>query len=598
MPPRKSTASKSRPRKRSTTAAKPIAPPRAGPGQRVFFLDVPFEERTVPRVFSATWHRGIGHVYVGKTLPQELHRYRPLAYSWEKWQEAQYAGEFSSAIPAPAPTADTGTFTLRPDQLEDVRKILIARKAGAPEFLVGSETGVGKTAVALAAVKRMARVKNVLVICPLTVAAGWRVHLDQMGDGGKNWCIVNYEATKKLLEPPPSAQTARSTRTRNLKTVRDGKPRVQWDVVIRDESQHCANPESQQTRAVNRIIAGPDTRAAFVLNLSATAATTPAKASYLMRGLCWREGRGVPQSVSMSMFLEWCETHGLSVDRSGFNDALKWTATGAAAQRELRRLNELIYGGDTPWALRRKPDWPEVQRFPIPVQLTAAELDAYNTDWAEFQDALRRIKRDEKTATGARGGAGAAAMRGAAAKMRFRQKAGQLRAHGVADFVAEKVSAGYQVSVSAEFIGTVDRIAKALTAKGVRTTTFTGENRQARDENRLAYQRGEYQVLIYTPTEGFNLHAGETAVGGNSVPRLTIIAEPRWSPDKTLQAEGRAQRNGTEAPVYYLYALGTVELDVLSVELNGMRNAAVINGDDTSSITAMIDSALTDYVTT
>lgn len=598
MPARKSPTRK---RRTAPSTKRPVAAarPEPGPGEHPFFLDVPYEERAVAKVFGASWFTGLGYVYVGRSLPSELERYRPAAYSWEQWQEAEFTGAISDHHPVPAPTADTGSFTLRTDQLEDVRTILQARKAGAPQFLLGSDVGVGKTVTTIAAVNRMARVKNVLVVCPLPVAAGWRVHLNQMGDGGKNWCIINYESVKKLLTTPPSAQAAKKTRTKNLRIVREGTPKVQWDLVISDEAQHRSNPESQQSRALNRIIAGPGRRAAFDLAVSATAGANPAKISYLLRGLMWAQGAQAPQSVSIPMFLQWCQTQGFSVDTSGFNDALTWaTDPGTEADAQLRRMNELIYGGETPWALRRLPNWPSVQRVPVPVELTAAELAAYNTEWKHFravQDAIDRDAAAGRTGAPRKIPPAAAATRGAAAKVRLRQKAGQIRAAGTAAFVAEKVSAGFQVAISAEYLGTVERIHDALAAKGIRVTTFTGANRDTRDEQRLAYQRGQYQVIIYTPTEGFNLQAGDTTVGGNNLPRLTVIAEPRWSPEKTLQAEGRAHRNGQNAPVYYTYAVGTVEYDVLTAELRGMRNTAMLNGDSTTALDALISKALHNY---
>lgn len=597
MPTRKSPT---RTRRAPTTraGAKTTTPPKPtpGPGERAFFLDVPFEERAVPRVFGATWYPGLGHVYVGADLPQELRRYRPKAYSWEQWGEDTYAGAISETSPAPAPTADTGTFTLRPDQLEDVRTMLVARKAGAPEVLNASNVGTGKTAVTIAAVNRMSRVKNVLVICPLSVTPGWRTHLKEMGDGGKNWCVINYESVKKLLEPPAKAHTAKRTRTKNLHTVREGTPKVQWDVVITDEAQHRANPESQQSRAINRIIAGPGQRSAFTIGLSATPGSKPSELSYLYRGLLWREGHQAPPDISIESFVRWCQAHGFSVDRSGYGNALNWSAEGADADRELTRMNGLLYGGQVPWALRRTPNWPTQQRLLVPVELTADQMAAYNVEWAQFQSAMRTISTQSTAqAGGGRSAAQAAKMRtsaqahGRAAQVRFRQKAGQVRAQGTAEFIAEKVAAGFQVSVSAEYIGTVERLTDALGAKGIRVGTFTGQNRDTREDERLAYQRGEHQVLIYTPTEGFNLHAGETSVGGNSTPRLTVVAEPRWSPKKALQAEGRAQRNGTSAPVFYMYAVGTVEDKVLRTVIRGMRNTAVINGDDTTPMNELAD---------
>lgn len=637
-------------------------------------------------------------------------------------------GEITATTPAPDPDPDTGTFTLRRDQLQDVKKVLLARQAGAPEVLNGSGVGVGKTAVTISAIKRMAQVKNVLVVCPLAVAAGWRLHLRDMGDGDMNWCIINYEATKKLLEPPASAKTAKRTRTKNLHTVQKGTPKVQWDVVVVDESHYCfpgdtristedgpmeiaelvamhgsgtplphvlsqaadgslrfrevtgvfispasplvrirhaqgevvctedhplhskeygyvpasllqeggtlttstpgdggkgvgastvtsvepirqgpeptfnlavaddenyfangvlahncSNPESQRTRAIDKIVAGPAHKPAFKINMSATAGVDPSKVSYLHRALFWKDGLKPLPHIDSERYSEWCESHRLSVGKDSFGNALKWDPdkNGSNPDRELETLHSILFEGDPPLAFRRMPDWPEQRRIPAPVELTWEEMEAYNADWKEFQQALAAIDRKMKSTTSGKTKS-ALRTKGRAEQTRYRQKAGQVRAPGTAAFAAEMVSKGHQVSISAEYRGTVNRLQEELDRLKVPTALFTGDNRDTREEERIAYQRGEKKVIIYTPTEGFNLHAGETAVGGNNVPRVTLVAEPRWSPGKALQAEGRGHRNGTDAPVYYTFASGTVEEGVIHRCIDGMRNIGKINGDDTT----------------
>lgn len=551
-------------------------------GERVFLLDVPYEERAIAQHFGARYFSSEGWAYTGTTLPGDLERYRPQRYSWQEWQERALLGEITATTPAPEPDPTTGTLTLRHDQLQDVKKVLLARQAGAPEILNASGVGAGKTAVTIAAIKRMAQVRNVLVICPLAVAAGWRLHLRDMGDGGMNWCIINYESTKKLLEPPPSAKTAKRTRTKNLHTVQRGTPKVQWDVVVVDESHYCSNPESQRTRAIDKIVAGPAHRSAFKINMSATAGKDPSKVSYLHRALFWTDDLQPLSHIDAERFSKWCESHRLSVGKDSFGNALKWDPekNGSDPDRELERLHALLFKGNPPWAFRRMPDWPDQRRVPAPVELTWEEMDAYNADWKEFQKALAALDRKIKSSTTGKA-KNALRAKGLAEQTRYRQKAGQVRAPGTAAFAAEMVTKGYQVAISAEYLGTVNRLHEELDRLKVPTALFTGDNASTREEERIAYQRGEKKVIIYTPTEGFNLHAGETAVGGNTVPRVTVVAEPRWSPGKALQAEGRGHRNGTDAPVYYTFASGTVEENVIHRCIDGMRNIGKINGDDT-----------------
>lgn len=546
----------------------------------MFFLDIPFEERALGSILKAEWYPGLGWAYVGKTLPAALQPYRPRPYSWQEWLERDHLNPDRAIAPPPAPDPTTGSFVLRRDQMEDVRTLLLARQAGAPEVLIGSEVGTGKTVVAISAIKRMAGVRNVLVVCPAGVQASWRLHLKEMGDGGKNWCIINYESTKKLLTTPSEAKAAVRTRTKNLRIASKGQPRVPWDVVITDESHRIANPESQQTRVCERLVAGLQ-HSAFAIRMSATAGSNPAELSYLHRLFAWRDGTPLKGGVTSEAYAQWCQRKGIAVDLSGFGGKLKWTGKEA----ELIKMNRLIYGGNPPAAIRRVPDWPDWVRIPVPVELTAEEQVAYEIEWAHFEKAREHAARVKAAGASTPAKARAVAqakMQGAAAVVRYRQKAGQLRASGTASFVADMVSKGKQVAVSCEYLGTVEAIAAELNRMRIPVTTFTGQNPAEREDNRIAFQRGEYKVIVFTPAEGFSLHAGENMVGGNSIPRVTVVAEPRWSPKKALQVEGRAQRNATQAPIYYAFAVNTVEERVIKTVVEGMKNTAMINGADTA----------------
>lgn len=560
--------------------------PTPGKGQRVWFLDIPYEHRGIATAHRAEWFPNLGWAYVGTSLPSGLANYRPRRYSWEEWLEEDYLGHHRPTDPAPAPDPSTGSFTPRRDQLEDVRSMLMARKAGSPEFLIGSEVGTGKTLVTIAGVKRMANVKNVLIMCPASARAGWRLHLKEMGDGGKNWCIINYESNKKLLTVPKSAQGANQrTRTKNLRIASQGTSRVDWDVVITDESHRISNPEAQQTRACERIIAGPNNRSAFVIRVSATAGSNPAELSYLHRMFAWRDGRQVKAITSSEEYAEWCQSKGIAVDLSGFGGKLKWTGT----ELDLKKMNRLIYGGEIPTGIRRVPDWPGWVRIPVPVELTTEERVAYDAEWSAFEAARAKAVKARLAGSMSPAKVKAARMQGMAALTRYRQKAGILRAPGSADFIADMVAKGKQVAVSCEYLGTVEALQEELIRRKVPVVTFTGANPNEREDNRVAYQRGQAKAIIFTVTESINLHAGEKGVGGNSAPRITYVAEPRWSPKKTLQIEGRGQRNGTQAPIFYAFAVDTVEEKVIFTVIEGMKNTAMINGADTAPFVGLAE---------
>lgn len=542
-------------------------------------LSVPYEERAVARTQGARYFPECGWVHVGKTLPRALEAYRPAPYSWEEWVSQELSGEPSGTNRAPEGVAEP--LTLRDDQEADVAAILRAKSEGAPEFILGNDVGTGKTAVAVAAAKAIPGVQRVLVVCPLGVVPGWRSHLRRMGDGGKRWAVINYESAKKLLAAPSSAREAKRTRTKNLRIAREGKPKVQWDVVITDESHARGNPESQRTMMLDRVIAGPGRQPAFVLNLSATAGSNPAQLSYLHRGIAWRTGRRPARTITADEYVSWCAGNGIKVSRGGYGNRLTWERNGA----DLRKMNMLLFKGEPRWGVRRTPPWDEPRRIPLPVELTHAERVAYEQEWEQFRAAMAHLEKVRRQADSMNGKAPGTALseantKGRAAQVRYRQKAGQIKARGTALFVKELLTKGLQVAISCEYIGTVEAVRDALGSLGVSAGEFTGQNRQDREEQRIAFQRGEVPVIIFTPAEGFNLHANDGGIeGASSTPRAIVVAEPRWSPKKALQVEGRCHRDHQLAPVYYSYAEDTVDEKVISTSLAGMRDTKVLMGD-------------------
>lgn len=542
-------------------------------------MAIPYEERALAQAHGARYYPRSGWVYTGRTLPPALKGYRPDRYSWDEWVEE---AELNGAAPAgnPSPDPSTGEVTLRPDQTEDVHTILRAHTAGTPEFVIGSDVGTGKTPVAITAVKNLPDVRNVLIVCPHGVMPGWRSHLRRMGDGGKRWAIINYESCKKLLETPASADEAKRTRTKNLRIAREGKPKVPWDVVITDESHALGNPEAQQTMAMDKVIAGPLGKPAFVLRLSATAGSNPAQLSYLHRGIAWRTGAPQRSTITSEQYVQWCEDNGVKVSMGGYGNRLTWDRN----ETDLKKMRALLFKGEPVWGVRRTPPWDEPQRIPLPVALSAAERLAYEEEWAHFQAAMTHLDAVRKKAATSGKQPGKALSeanaKGRAAQIRYRQKAGQIKARGNALFAKELLAKGLQVAISCEYLGTVEELRDTLASMKIDVAEFTGQNRDTREEERLAFQRGEKPVIIFTPAEGFNLQSSDRGVeGASDVPRATLVAEPRWSPKKALQVEGRCHRDHQLAPVYYSYAEDTVDEKVISTALEGMRDTKVLMGD-------------------
>lgn len=568
------------------------------PGENLWVLTCnDWDMRGFLKSHGARYFPEYGWAYLGESLPDALRPYLPARHSWDAFVAHSLIPQ-SAPRGNPNPDARTGTITLRSDQEEDVATIVAAYRRGAPEFLNASLVGAGKTVTSIAAAKRIPGVRRILVLCPLGAIPAWRRTIDDMGDGGKEWVLLNYQSTKKLLTQPAAARAAKKQSTKNQRTVSHGAARAQFDLVIRDESQWCADPSSQQTRAVDKAIAGPaGTHPALVMSVSATPCSDPSQASYLHRGLAWRTGQPVRAHITTDEYVAWCKRYGLGVEH-GIANKLTWVhkKTPEAHGPDIRKLNHLIFGAHPPWALRRVPDWPEQQRFETPIELSPQEREAYDVEWSAFAAAMRALDaaqkhRESVTRSGERAQERAAATRlenarkaARDASVRYQQKAGLLRGASTAEYIALMVDKGFQVAVSCQHLAVVDDLRERLERRRIPTATFTGQNVTDREGERVRFQQGDATVILFTTAEALNLHAGETAVGGNNVPRVTVVAQPRWSPRQAVQVEGRGQRNGTAAPCYYLYAVDTIEEHVLRTVLPAMRNTLAIVGDDTTSI--------------
>ena len=103
---------------------------------------------------------------------------------------------------------------------------------------------------------------------------------------------------------------------------------------------------------------------------------------------------------------------------------------------------------------------------------------------------------------------------------------------------------------------------------------------QAREAERLRFQRGEARVVLFTVEEGISLHQGEH----NDVPRSEVIHDLRWSAIQMAQIEGRCHRDGRFAQVYWAYADDTIEERIAQVVARRIQSMKEMVGDDVETL--------------
>ncbi|MCZ8042264.1 MAG: SNF2-related protein [Beijerinckiaceae bacterium] len=442
--------------------------------------------------------------------------------------------------------------------------ILAARAGGAPGFLLGDLTGLGKTLSAWLALSAMPE-DEILVICPKGAIPQWRRTMVLSGLPAKRVTLMNFEKTKSLLAPPADSKK-RSVRAKNNELAKLGVPRRIWQLVVIDEAHRIRNPNSQQGLVCRQMAAA----ASFTIYMSATAGQSPHELSYL--------GPLLARAADMP-----------SPDLDGFRQLMKRLKMGRARGRwkdwswepneaDRARMAGLLYRGPRAIGLRRRPEeiagWPEVQRELAPVALDAAARKLYEATWREFRKEL-----------GLAGGS-TRKPQGWAADLRFRQKASLLRIQGTVDFCDDLLGNDEQVAVSVAFLETSAMLADALRGRGWRVGEINGERSGLQnEETRLSFQTGQLDAVIFTVTESISLHRGE--MPGGERERSLVIHDMRHSAIQLQQIEGRCHRDGQHATIFYAYAEDTVEEAVAGTVIARMAAMEGLAGDDTRLLEAI-----------
>lgn len=525
--------------------------------------DIPWEERGIASYLKVTNFPGIGYVGEGEL---KINDFCVPEYSWGHFIQNKVS---PSSTPHPVGEKEKD-FILRPDQQEDVKLIKEVYDDGGKEFLIANKTGTGKTVTAISALHAL-QPSSVLVVCPAAVIPVWRKHFRDMGDKGINIVIINYESLKKLFSPPPQAINAKKTATQNKYYALYGKPYCQFDVVVFDETHKLKNPISQQSRFARTI-----SHNSFVLRLSATPGKDPSQLHYLFNGLSYASGDTIKVEDTEKGFddyIKWCRRQGITgIVPAPFGNGITWEGK----RKDLEIMEKLIFSPtphNTTWASRRKGNNLPTIREPLEVELSTEEKKNYDKVVEDVRKELLNIKNSGRKDTS----------KGLAALMSLRQKTGMLKASIIANYAQYCIEdLDEQVVIAAVFSKTSEVLSTLLEEKGISSTIIDGSlTIEEKEKRRLAFQRGEYKVVIVTVTEGISLHACEDEDTTSNDRRL-IIADIQFSPSQHLQVEGRINRNGQRGVVTIPYLSGTIDDKVVSTVVKGVSSQAIIQADKDS----------------
>lgn len=431
---------------------------------------------------------------------------------------------------------------------------------------------------------------KVLVVAPKSALPHWRNTLTATSIDNLKVVVINYDQSKKLLDAPASAQNVKKTVTANRHTMTKGKPTIQWDIIIADESHKLKN-ESQRSAAFANIARyeANATKAPFVIWTSATVGQEPLELGYLaplVGQMC-----GVP-NLTHETWGDWLVANNYNVKKSkagnfswvrpkGDTPPTERAEILALQQKDVSRLSELIFHENSP-SIRRNPEdiagWPTQSYVATPVQLAPEGYRLYEEAWNEFRRYIGLNPRGKNPSGGL------------AATLRFRQKASMLSALATAEYVNDLLDNGLQVAISVEFIETLDVMKDYLSKKGWHVAEFSGRNTVERENERLRFQKGEAQVMVFTVKEAISLHANEQLPDGTkatSAKRAMVVHDIHYSAIDMTQIIGRTTRDGELAVAYLMFTDATIEARILQTVLERMKNVRTLSGDDEGMLLAV-----------
>lgn len=508
-------------------------------------------------------------------------------YFWN-YAHGEYTPEsFLESIHKKAGYVGNPMFSLRSHQDEAIQAITDAHDKGAPGFVLGDSTGFGKMVVA-AKMIRDSDITNALVVAPKSSLSDWKNTVDEMvGNGGKNIIVIHYEAIWDLFEYhgalPPMLNDYPRTFIEFGELIKD----MSFDMVVFDESHRVSNMDTMRNTALRKII---DATGAFALYTSATSFTANSDCYYLAPLLGWKYGIPAPDTIlddEQNDYRQWfgniAQNVGLDVDYGSHNSYI----VRQTHENDLM-INELFFGEPLERdsvqfrvGMARNPldiGYPIQSRSRRAIKMNRDNLKDYHKSWRKFREDYDLSLAGHRNPDGLLD-----------SLMRAIQKSSLIKVPYAVERIKQLIDEGYQVIAVTQYHETILALAEALSfdpymstnymqpvvvygdtpdkTKRLMIDAFNNEQINIKGSN----EEFRIPVIITSVVDAINLHEGTALnIVEEPRPRYTLFVDILMGGKKSLQAEGRGQRDGYEALCEYFYLQNTVEERMLARSIDKM----------------------------
>ncbi len=402
----------------------------------------------------------------------------------------------------------------------------------------GSDTGTGKTVVAVKIIKELGLVP--FVVCPKSVIPSWEEWIQKLYPKVQSNLVHNYEKLRR-------------GKTEYVK--RKGKG-FEWQlnrdrlVMVFDEDHYCKGEKSLNAK----MLMGARKQGYKILCLGATSASSPLEMKALGYVLGLHNGTD---------FWKWCMRNKC---RPGTWGGLDYVG----GSTHLKHLHDLIYAKGSRISIKDLPKgtFPENLVMPDLYQLdTPKEMQLLYDQMMTKAELCREEDDDERLEI--------------TKMLDERRMIEEMKVDLYAEIAKDYLDTGNSVVIFVNFRTTLDQLhCKLHDITGQwSASVHGGQEPHTRQSWIDSFQKDESRVMIATIQSGgvgINLHD----TNGN-FPRRTIMS-PSFSAIDMKQALGRCYRAGCKTPVIQnlVFAKGTVEEQVYRSVKAKIHNIDTINDKD------------------